>query len=343
MRTGVRLVEDVDARIAVVFRKPEHAHDIPRQMRGIPLHVAAGRHAHHRLLPLRGDRARHRRHEERLLAGHADASGDGRVHGVDHRAKALCETVHHVALDGEERRVVGIVLPRGGHLRAQGLLRIRRAPSRVELRHVARTEAFGGMGVGAHVVVRQDERRLLLREQRERVVDVLRETGVVRAEPHLLALDVHRARPVLDVLVDARPVSDDRLHEHAEAHAGAVELVTERTVAGDVALHLLHGGLALGMEREGVEHEVASGAVPVFAAVRGTLRLASGRERHDVVEGEVGAATRGGERRDGGCKERQGKVDVLHVVFPVLFFCGFKRAYYTKNRFAAIYRRAVSW
>ena len=274
------------------------------------------------------------RHEERLLAGHADAGGDGWVHGVDHRAEAFRETVHHVALDGKERRVVGIVLPRGGHLRAQRLLGIRRAPSRVERRHVARTEAFGGMGVGAHVVVCQDERRLLLREQRERVVDVLREAGVVGTEPHLLALDVHRARPVLDVLVDARPVSDDRLHEHAEAHAGAVELAPERAVAGDVALHLLHGGLALGMERERVEHEVASGAVPVFAAVRGALRLASGRERHDVVEGEVGAATRGravGERRDGGCKERQGKVDVLHVVFPVLCFYGFKRAYYTKN------------
>ena len=135
-------------------------------------------------------------------------------------------------------------------------------------------------------IVEQDEARLLLREHARHVVYVRAAPWIDRAESLLLPLERDGARPRLFVLVDARPVSENGLDQHAEPDAGTVQRAAELAVALHETLGLPHRGKAFRMEREGVEDDIASGPIPVFDHLLREQVFAARRERRDVEDGE---------------------------------------------------------
>ena len=140
VRTRVRLVQKPDARIAVVRGIAERTEDVRDEIRPVAFAVAAVADAHHRNLPPCRDDPRQGPREERLLAGHADAGGDRRIDRIERVTEAADETVHHVALDGEEDTVVLVVLFRRADALAHLGLGERRAAAAVELANAFRDD-----------------------------------------------------------------------------------------------------------------------------------------------------------------------------------------------------------
>ena len=157
----------------------------------------------------------------------------------------------------------------------------------VEHFHVPLAEALHPeRAARVHVVVEQDEARLLLREHARHVVYVRAAARIDRTESLLLPFERDGARPRLFVLVDARPVSENGLDQHAEPDAGTFQRAAELAVALHEIFGLPHRGKAFRMEREGVKDDIASSPIPVFNHLLREQVFAARRERRDVEDGE---------------------------------------------------------
>ena len=179
------------------------------------------------------------------------------------------------------------------------------------------------MGKRTDVVIRQDERRMFFRQQGERIGDVLRKAGVERTEPHLLTLCIDGPRPVFDILVDARPVPENRLHQNASTHSPfplpaslfpipSSQFRLEPPEALHVPPNLVDGGPTFRVERKRIEYKVVASPLKILLCIRRRNLLVPRRERNHVVESEIRAAC--------GCRRKRSGNDEKPHVHSFAFF-----------------------